>query len=65
MIENREIESVDPDSVEGSDFCQAYDVVEYPSILGIDDFGKVLESWRGMPLPRLNEVAYYANPRKN
>ena len=59
------IESVDPETREGNDFAAAYDVVEYPTILGMDDSGKVLESWRGLPLPRLNEVAYYANPRKN
>lgn len=65
VISGREIEEVDPDSVEGQSFIGIYDVVEYPTILGMDDSGKVLESWRGLPLPRLNEVAYYANPRKN
>lgn len=65
VISGREIEEVDPDSIEGQSFIGIYGVVEYPTILGMDDSGKVLESWRGLPLPRLNEVAYYANPRKN
>lgn len=65
VISGREIETVDPDSIEGQGFIETYDVVEYPTILGLDDSGKVLDSWRGMPLPRMNEVAYYANPRKN
>ena len=63
MIAGREIESVDPDSNDGEMFARAYDIVEYPTILGLDDSGKVLDSWRGLPLPRMNEVAYYANPR--
>ena len=65
VIAGREIEEVDPDSIEGQGLVEVYGVVEYPTILGMDDSGKVLESWRGLPLPRLNEVAYYANPRKN
>lgn len=65
VISGKEIEEVDPDSIEGQSFIEIYGVVEYPTILGMDDSGKVLESWRGLPLPRLNEVAYYANPRKN
>ena len=64
MIAGREIETVDPDSTDGEMFARAYDIVEYPTILGLDDFGKVLDSWRGLPLPRMNEVAYYANPRQ-
>lgn len=55
----RELEQVDPDTREGSDFCRAYDVVEYPSVLALDDSGKVLNLWRGSPLPTINEVSYY------
>ena len=57
VIAGREIEEVDPDSIEGQGLVEVYGVVEYPTILGMDDSGKVLESWRGLPLPRLNEVA--------
>ena len=53
----REIETMDPDSNVG--FCEAYDVVEYPTILALDDSGAVLASWRGRTLPLINEVLFY------
>ena len=56
----KEIETVDPDSIEGGSFAKVYDVVEYPTILGLDNEGKVLASWRGTPMPRIDEVSYYA-----
>lgn len=55
----REIESLDPDTVEGEIFSTTYDVVEYPTLLALDNQGKVLASWRGLPLPLMNEVSYY------
>ena len=64
MLSGMEIETIDPDDAKNEGFLKAYDVVEYPMILGLDDNGKVMDSWRGLPLPRLNEVAAYANPRK-
>lgn len=57
---NKEIESVDPESVDGSNFASIYDVVEYPTLLALADDGKVLGTWRGMPLPRIDEVSYFA-----
>lgn len=53
----REIETMDPDNNVG--FCEAYDIVEYPTILALDDSGAVLASWRGRTLPLINEVLYY------
>ena len=53
----REIETLDPD--ENSDFCEAYDVVEYPTILALSEQGEVRASWRGRDLPLINEVLYY------
>ena len=54
------IESIDPETREGSDFAAAYDVVEYPTIMALDeDSGKVLASWRGTPLPQVDQVAYW------
>lgn len=53
----REIEVLDPDLNQG--FCEAYDIVEYPTILAIGEMGDVRASWRGKELPLLDEVAYY------
>ena len=54
------IEVMDPDSGKNDFFLQAYDVVEYPTILVITDEGRLLQQWRGKPLPLFDEVAYYA-----
>lgn len=51
------IESMDPDT--NTHFCEAYDIVEYPTILALDDQGSVREMWRGRDLPLINEVLYY------
>ena len=61
----KEIESIDPDSRAGADFVTMYDVVEYPTILALGDDGKVLETWRGKALPRIDEVSYYAAEKGN
>lgn len=54
-----EIEEMNPDSREGVNFCKVYDVVEYPTILALDDNGAVLASWRGQMLPTFDEVSYW------
>ena len=53
------IEEIDPDSKMGEIFCEAHGVMEYPTVLGMDDNGKVLAEWKGA-LPRIDEVSYYA-----
>lgn len=53
----REIETMNPD--ENTEFCETYDVVEYPTILALDDSGAVLNMWRGREMPLINEVLYY------
>ena len=53
----REIETMDPDNNTG--FCEAYDIVEYPTILALGERGEVLASWRGSDLPLINEVLFY------
>ncbi|MDO4872296.1 MAG: hypothetical protein Q4A27_02615 [bacterium] len=56
-----EIEVRNPEERENIFFLQAYDIVEYPTILAIADDGRLLQMWRGRPLPLINEVAYYAH----
>ena len=53
----REIERMDPDK--NTNFCEAYDIVEYPTILALGNNGEVRASWRGKDLPLINEVLYY------
>lgn len=54
------VEVMDPDSGRNEFFLRAYDVVEYPTILAITDEGRLLQQWRGKPLPLFDEIAYYA-----
>ena len=54
-----ELETVDPESREGADFCRTYDIVEYPSLIALSDDGVMQNLWRGRPLPTISEVSYY------
>ena len=54
-----DLETIDPDSPDGIDFCRAYDIVEYPSVVAISDDGVMQNLWRGRPLPTISEVSYY------
>jgi len=58
----KEPETVDPESREGIMFCETYDIVEYPTIIALDDEGRMLNQWTGLPLPTINEISYYNQP---
>ena len=53
------LEIVDPDTRDGAATCAAYDIVEYPSLVAVDDNGVMQNIWRGLPLPTISEVSYY------
>jgi len=53
------LEALDPDSPEGMQFCNTYDIVEYPTLLALSDDGSMQNMWRGTPLPTISEVSYY------
>ncbi len=55
----RKLDTVDPDTRDGADFCRLYDVVEYPSVVAITDTGILQQMWRGIPMPLISEVSYY------
>jgi len=54
-----ELETINPDSRDGADFCRVYDIVEYPTIIALDDAGTLQNLWRGRPLPTISEISYY------
>lgn len=56
----RQLETVNPETREGADFCRTHDIVEYPSVVSLDDNGMLQNLWRGLPLPTISEVSYYA-----
>lgn len=53
------IETLDPESSDGAQFCRAYDIVEYPSVIALSDDSIMQNMWRGLPLPTISEVSYY------
>lgn len=55
----KQLEEVDPDSRAGASLCRVYDVVEYPTLLAIDDNSQLQNMWRGTMLPTISEVSYY------
>lgn len=55
----RELEVLNPESKEGISFCEAHDLLEYPTILALSDEGQAVSTWRGFPLPTISEVSYY------
>lgn len=56
----RELDTLNPESPDGISFCRTYDILEYPTVIAISDDGQVQNLWRGLPLPTLSEVSYYA-----
>ena len=56
-----EIRILDPETIDGEIFTRAYDITSYPAIVATNNEGKVLEKWMGLPLPRIDDVSYYAN----
>ena len=57
----KDIEELHPDSREGAEFCRTYDIVEYPSIVALDDEGRLQNLWRGAMLLTIGEVSYYVD----
>tara|TARA_B100001105_G_C22364404_1_gene431920 strand:- start:790 stop:1047 length:258 start_codon:yes stop_codon:yes gene_type:complete len=60
MQTGRELEVMDPESPDGVMFCRAYDIMEFPTLVALSDDGHMQNQWRGLPLPTISEVSYYA-----
>lgn len=57
----RELEILDPESLEGDTFCRTYDIVQYPTVIALGNDGQVQNVWSGTLLPTINEVSYYVS----
>jgi len=54
-----DIEVIDPETIPGISFCEAYGIMEYPTVIAISDAGQMQNLWRGLPLPTMSEVSFY------
>lgn len=59
-ITGRQLTHLDPESPEGVATCEAYGILQFPTLLALSDDGHMLQMWQGMPLPTINEVSYYS-----
>jgi hypothetical protein len=57
--EERFVDLISLDTVEGADKARVYGVVQYPAVLAMDDSGHMLKLWEGEQLPLMSELAYY------
>ena len=55
----KEVESLDPDSIEGEIFVKARDIVQYPTVVVTKDDGVVVREFKGTPLPQFEDVSYF------
>lgn len=55
----KEVESMDPESIEGEIFVRARDILQFPAVVAVSDDGQVLRQWLGTPMPQFDEVLYY------
>jgi len=53
------LETLNPDTKDGIDFCRAYGIIEYPTMIAISSDAVMQNTWRGLPLPTISEVSYY------
>jgi hypothetical protein len=62
VIRNPEmsIEAISVDTREGATAAEVYDVVQYPSMLALRESGELVKDWQGLPLPLMNDVAFFA-----
>jgi hypothetical protein len=54
-----QLETMDPDTPDGVQFCTTYDILEYPTIIASTDEGIMQKTWSGLPLPTIMELSYY------
>ncbi len=55
----KRIETIDPDKE--INFCEAYGIMEHPTLMALGPNGETVCTWKGLPLPLFDEVSYYVN----
>ena len=53
------LQAISVDTREGANMATLYGVIQYPSMLALRDNGSIAKDWQGLPLPLMNEVAYF------
>lgn len=56
-----EIRQLDPETMKGGDFAEAYDILQYPAVVVTGDDGRVMKMWKGTPMPQIDEVAFWSS----
>ena len=54
------LESLSVDVLEGAKMAELYDIMAFPAMLAIRENGELAKAWAGLPLPLMNEVAFFA-----
>ena len=60
-VTGRDVEFVDPETIDGEIFVKTYDLMQYPAILVLRDNGIVSAAWTGLPLPQFDEISSHFN----
>ncbi|MCA9337155.1 hypothetical protein KC951_00410 [Candidatus Saccharibacteria bacterium] len=55
----KDVELIDVDSKEGLRLLDLYDIMQHPTILAVASDGQLLNTWRGEPLPLIDDVNGY------
>lgn len=53
------LEGLSVDTRPGAQMATLYDIVAYPCMVAVRQDGSLAKAWQGLPLPLMNEVAYF------
>jgi hypothetical protein len=59
--QDKKVELISLETVEGANMAELYDVVRYPAILVMTSDGKLQKFWQDQPFPLMDEVAAYSS----
>lgn len=51
---------LDPETLDGERFAQTYDILQHPAVVVTDEDGRLIQMWKGTPMPQIDEVSYFA-----